>query len=274
MALKRGDKGEPVKALQRSLNRFGSMLLIDGDFGESTEAAVVDARAALGLPDAKTADDPLFDGLAKLPEPSAELTAPGVTFIGREEVSSPKAYRQKYIHPVWPSTSSGITIGIGYDLKFANRAKLDADWGDVLEAGAIERLAGVSGVVGSAARLAQVADITVPLLGAVKVFLQRMMPEHIGHTRSAYSTLDTLPPHRRTALISLVFNRGSDLEGDRRREMKRIQELLEEGNLDAVADQFEAMTRLWDPAREGGVIERRRREARLWRDGFEALQLA
>lgn len=224
--LKRSDKGEPVKALQRSLNLLGSMLLIDGDFGESTEAAVVDARGALGLSDGKVADAPLFDGLAKVPEPSAELTAPGVTFIGREEISSPKAYRQKYIHPVWPSANSGITIGIGYDLRFADRAALDADWGDVLQAGTIERLAGVSGAVGSAARLAQVADIDVPFLGAVKVFLQRMMPEHIGRSRSAYPTLDTLPPHRRTALISLVFNRGNDLEGDRRREMKRIQELL------------------------------------------------
>jgi hypothetical protein len=274
MMLKRNDKGEPVKALQRNLNRLGCMLLIDGDFGESTEAAVVDARTALGLPDGKVADDPLLDALAKVPEPSVELTAPGVTFIGREEISSPKAYRQKYIHPVWPSANSGITIGIGYDLKFADRAGLDADWGDVLSAGVIERLAGVSGKTGSAALLAQVADIDVPLLGAVKVFLHRMMPEHIGHTRSAYPQLDTLPPHRRTALISLVFNRGSDMAGDRRREMKRIQELLEEGSLDPVADQLEAMTRLWDPATEGGVIERRRREARLWRDGFEAVQVA
>jgi hypothetical protein len=272
--LERKDKGEPVKALQRSLNRLGSMLLIDGDFGEATEAAVADARGALGLPDGKVADDPLFDGLATLPEPSAELTAPGVTFIGREEISSPKAYRQKYVHPVWPSAKSGITIGIGYDLQFADRAALDADWGDVLSAGVTERLVAVSGQKGSEVWRAQVADIDVPLLGAVKVFLQRMMPKHIAYTRSTYPTLDTLPPHRRTALISVVFNRGNDLQGDRRREMKRIQELLEEGSLDLVADQIEAMTRLWDPASEGGVIERRRREARLWRDGFEALQLA
>jgi hypothetical protein len=273
MVLSRGDKGEPIKALQRGLDRLGSMLLIDGDFGESTEAAVVEARGALGLPGGKVADDPLFDGLARSPQPSVELTAAGVTFIGREEISSPKAYRQKYIHPVWPSANSGITIGIGYDLKFANRAKLDADWGDTLQAGAIERLAAVSGTVGSEAKRAQVNDITVPLLAAVKVFLQRMMPEHIDRTRTTYPTLDALPPHRRTVLISLVFNRGNALEGDRRREMKRIQELLKEGSLDPVAEQLEAMTRLWDPASEGGVIGRRLHEARLWRDGFEALQL-
>jgi peptidoglycan hydrolase-like protein with peptidoglycan-binding domain len=274
MLLKRKDKGEPVKALQRSLNLLGSMLLIDGDFGDATEAAVVEARTALGLPDGNVADDALFDALAKLPQPSGELTAPGVTFIARQEVSSPKAYRQTYSHPVWPTANSGITIGIGYDLKFATGATLDADWGAALPGATIERLAAVSGAAGSAARLAQVADINVPLLTAIRVFLQRMMPKHIGHTRSAYPTLDTLPPHRRTALISLVFNRGSDLTGDRRSEMKRIQALLAAGGLDAVAEQFEAMTRLWDPAKERGGIERRRQEAQLWREGFEALQLA
>jgi len=86
--------------------------------------------------------------------------------------------------------------------------------------------------------------------------------------------LDNLPPARRTALISLVFNRGGDLEGDRRREMKRIRELLTAGDFDAVAAEFEAMVRLWDPVKEGGVIEPRRREAVLWRAGFVALQLA
>jgi hypothetical protein len=175
---------------------------------------------------------------------------------------------------VWPTAPSGITIGIGYDLKFVDRAKLVSDWGEVLLPGVIDRLAAVSGVAGSPERLARVADVEVPLLVAVQVFLERMLPEHIGHTRTAYPTLDTLPPARRTALISLVFNRGNDLAGDRRREMKRIAELLAAGDLGPVAAELETMTRLWNPVAERGVIERRRREARLWRDGFEALQLA
>jgi GH24 family phage-related lysozyme (muramidase) len=104
--------------------------------------------------------------------------------------------------------------------------------------------------------------------------VERMLPEYIRLTKAIYPTLGTLPPNRRTPLISLVLNRGNDLNGDRRREMRRIQELLAAGNLDDVADQFESMTRLWDPATAGGLIARRRREATLWRDGFAALQLA
>ncbi len=263
-----------MKELQRQLNRVGSLLLVDGDFGSGTEAAVVDARMVLKLPPSPEADDRLLSALAAVPEPSAELTAPGVAFIGREEVSSPAQYRRRYVHPVWPTANSGITIGIGYDLKFANRAKLDLDWGEVLPPDVLARLAAVSGTAGSAALLQQVADVTVPLLDAVRVFLERMMPEHVTNTRSIYPSLDGLPPARRSALISLVFNRGNDLGGPRRLEMKRIAELLAADQLDPVADQLESMTRLWDPATEGGVIDRRRREATLWRQGFEALQLA
>ena len=85
--------------------------------------------------------------------------------------------------------------------------------------------------------------------------------------------LNLLPAARRTALISLVFNRGNNLVGERRTEMKRIRELLDAGDRDEVAQQFESMTRLWDPERERGVIERRCREATLWTTGFSALHL-
>jgi hypothetical protein len=123
--------------------------------------------------------------------------------------------------------------------------------------------------------LARVKDIEISLPLAIRAFLGRMMPEHIGNTRRAFPSLDGLPANQRTALISLVFNRGGSLDptDDRRREMRKIHDLLEAGRPDAVVEQFELMTRLWDPATERGVIDRRRREATLWRDGFEALQL-
>jgi hypothetical protein len=227
----------------------------------------------LGLPGPATADDALQAALAKLPEPSSELTAQGVTFIAREEVSSPGEYRRRYKHPVWPTENSGITIGIGYDLRFVNEAKVKADWGDALPPDTIARFVPVLGTRGTPELLATVADVDVPLPAAVAVFVKRMLPEHVGHTRVAYPLLDTLPPPRRTALISLVFNRGGALEGDRRREMMRIRELLEAADVDAVAGEIEAMVGLWDPVKERGVIERRRREATLWRHGFAALEL-
>ena len=274
MLLRRGDSGGEVKRLQRGLNRIGSLLVVDGDFGPTTEAAVTDARLALAMPGPAEADDRLQATLESVPEPSVELTAPGVTFIGREEVSGPREYRQKYSRPTWPTRRSGITIGIGYDLSAVTQGKLAEDWGDTLPAQGVSRLAAVVGVAGTQKRLESVQDIEVPLPAAVAVFLMRMVPDHVKRTRTAYPTLDSLPAPRRTALISLVFNRGNDLQGPRRSEMKNIRDLLMTGELEGVADQLDSMTRLWDPNTESGVISRRRREAILWRSGFEALQLA
>jgi hypothetical protein len=273
MVLRRGDNGDTVKDLQRSLNRMGALLLVDGEFGPATEQAVADARAVLGLPGAAEVDDSLFEALTELPDPSPELTAPGVTFIAREEVSSPAEYRRRYKHPVWPTKESGITIGIGYDLRFKDRSSLEADWGGTLEPSVISRLAGACGTRGSADLLASVSDVEVPLAHAFHVFLSRMLPEHVGKTRRAYPQLDGLAAARRTALISLVFNRGPSFDGERRTEMRRIRQLLDMRDPEGVPAQLEAMTRLWHPIEEAGVIARRRREATLWRSGFTPLGL-
>jgi hypothetical protein len=44
-----GDRGQEVKLLQQSLNKFGSKLVTDGDFGRGTLAAVMAFQAANGL---------------------------------------------------------------------------------------------------------------------------------------------------------------------------------------------------------------------------------
>lgn len=274
MALKLGDSGEEVMALQRLLNRAGALLVVDGDFGPGTAAAVQEARAFLRLPPGNAIDDSLLSALERLEDPSPELTAAGVTFIAREEVSSPAMYRKRYRRPVWPTERSGITIGIGYDLQFVDMDQLCADWADVLGMDICEALRPCLGRRGSRALVESIAHVDVPLPAAVFVFLRRMLPTHIANTRRAYPTLDTLPAASRTALVSLVFNRGGSLIGEKRREMRRIRDLLAAAELERVADEFDAMTRLWDSRTERGVIDRRRREAMLWRGGFESLRLA
>jgi GH24 family phage-related lysozyme (muramidase) len=112
------------------------------------------------------------------------------------------------------------------------------------------------------------------------VLVRRSLPAHIDRARGAYPQIDDLPAPRQAALASLVYNRGAGLQDTKplevqnRREMREIQRLLTTGRLDEVADQIDAMVRLWDPAKAGGLIKRRRREATLWRAGFGALQLA
>jgi hypothetical protein len=131
-----------------------------------------------------------------------------VTFIGRAEVSGPREYRRKYKNPVWPSAESGITLGIGYDLRFADHDQLRADWGEHLAADALTRLSTVLGERGSAERLAHVCNVEVPLRAAMEVFQGRTLPRYLRETRSIYPQMDDLSPVRRTALVSLVYNRG------------------------------------------------------------------
>jgi hypothetical protein len=279
MLLRKGDSGEDVKSLQRGLNKLGSILLVDGDFGPATRDAVVDGRVVLQRPGPPEADDALQHAISEVPDPFPPLTAAGVTFIARAEVSGPRNYRLKFKNPVWPSRKSGITIGIGYDLSSVSRDQLRADWADHLLPDAIIQLDEVLGKPGSADRLGRVRDIEVPLPDAVTVFLQRSLPDYLERARSIYPQIDDLTPSRRTALLSIVYNRGTRLQDsdpvrEERLEMRTIRKLLAEGRFDAVADQMDAMSRLWDPGKLPGLVQRRHDEARLWRSGFVVLQLA
>jgi len=278
MILRLGDVGGGVKNLQRGLNRLGSLLLVDGQFGTGTRDAVVDARTSLGMPGSADADDTFQEALDAIGDPFPALTSAGVTFIGRCEVAGPSEYRQRYAKPCWPGAISGITIGIGYDLQFVSEQQFRTDWGDRLPPDALDRLATVTAVVGSAARLAQVRDVSIPLTTAVAVLMSRTLPRFIELTRGIYPRVDTVSPPRCTALVSLVYNRGPRLEDrdpikEDRREMRTIRDLLASGDVDAVADQFDAMTRLWNSQQLSGLVKRRRDEATLWRSGFSALQL-
>jgi peptidoglycan hydrolase-like protein with peptidoglycan-binding domain len=279
VVLRLGDKSPEVKTLQRDLNKLGAMLLVDGAFGGATKNAVTSARQSLGVPGpADEADDALQAVLAVIADPFPPLTATGVTFIGRAEVTSADQYERKYKAPTWPSAGSGITIGIGYDLQFVTRAQFAEEWGDRLPSAVVDRLARLTGFAGSATLLTTVTDIVVPLFTAAAVFATRTLPRYYSQTRTIYPSLDDLPPARRTALVSLVYNRGARLEDrdpvrQERREMRAIQECLARGDVEAVAEQFDAMTRLWDPATLGGLVQRRRDEAAIWRSGFSAVKL-
>lgn len=276
MLLRRGDRNDAVKQLQRGLNKFGSMLLVDGDFGAGTCTAVASTREQLGRPGSPdVADDDLQQAVAAAPDPCPPLTAAGVTFIAREEVSDATAYQRRFQLPTCPPPPSGVTIGIGYDCRFVDRGEFESDWANLLPVDAVTQLVGVLGKEGTPALLAPVAGVVVPLPAAMRVFATRSLPKYLAQTRRIYPQVDDpgLTAAQRTALVSLVYNRGTDLEGDRRLEMRTIRDLLAAGRIADVAEQFESMARLWNPATTGGLIRRRRSEATLWRSGFAALQL-
>ncbi len=71
--------------------------------------------------------------------------------------------------PCWPQLESGITIGIGYDLRFATADQLQQDWAAHLPADACTKLRTVCGIKVSATLKESVKTIEVPLAAAMAV---------------------------------------------------------------------------------------------------------
>src|ERR1043166_212294 len=128
----------------------------------------------------------------------------------------------------WPGGGSGITIGIGYDLGFVTTEQFEEDWGEHLTDDQIERLKTVIGLKGGSAqmRAPQFTDITIKREDAEAVFKERTLPLHSQRTEEAFPGVDELPPDAQGALVSLVFNRGPGMDGDRRREMRAVRDAV------------------------------------------------
>jgi GH24 family phage-related lysozyme (muramidase) len=111
--------------------------------------------------------------------------------------------------------------------------------------------------------VSSVGDVAVPFAAATEVFAHRSLPAYGRRTKAAYPGVDALPADAQTALVSLVYNRGAAMDGDRRREMRDIVPLVQARDLGGIAAQLRSMKRLWDPAVAPGLITRREREAAL-----------
>jgi GH24 family phage-related lysozyme (muramidase) len=65
-----------------------------------------------------------------------------------------------------------------------------------------------------------------------------------------------------------VFNRGSSLNGESRKEMKAIVELVAKKNYHGIAEEIEKSKRLWEGKGLDGLVIRREAEADLIRDSI------
>lgn len=84
--LKRGDKGQAVEMLQKELNEhFDAKLVVDGDFGKKTEAAVMIVEEILGFPINGTADVDFWKAIGTLKGLKQDIT--------KDELVSPPTNR-------------------------------------------------------------------------------------------------------------------------------------------------------------------------------------
>jgi len=181
------------------------------------------------------------------------------------EISSPEHYKRALTRPTWPGGESGITIGVGYDLGTVTASRFVADWQSLLPDADVAALRDVVGLQGASARAALpgVRSISVPLEMAERVFHSRTLISFATATCRIYPGMERLPPDASGALVSLVYNRGTRLEGASRREMKEIRALVTAQDLGGIAARLRAMKRLWDPHALPGLIKRREAEAEL-----------
>jgi hypothetical protein len=198
---------------------------------------------------------------------SLEVSRRSLDALVEFEVSSRAAYEQKYRRPVWPGESSGVTIGIGYDLGMTAKSQIERDWEGWIADVDLRRLLTAQGVKGSPARLLarSLSDVQIPFQVAETVFYQTTLPHFAALTRATYPGVHKLPADAQGVLLSLIYNRGTALSGSRRAEMAAIKPLVTKGadNLAAIADELQKMTRLWPNA--PGLQQRRRKEASFMR---------
>ena len=184
------------------------------------------------------------------------------------EVGGGENYYNKFLkNPTWPGEQSGVTIGVGYDIGYVNKTEFSNDWKDLPQKD-FDRLYKMVGIKGYRAKelARRLKHIIIPWEMGLKVFMNKTVKKFYDLTQKTFPNFDKLPDDAKGGLVSLVFNRGAALEGDRRREMKAIRDIMartqnfDEKTLAQIADQIRKMKRIWI----GGSIEKgmnRRRDA-------------
>ena len=180
------------------------------------------------------------------------------------EVGSIRYYNRYLTTPLEPlNEASGLTIGVGYDLGYVTPDEIQNDWQGFLSGEDIQKLCKVSGLRGWTAKQAHrgVVGITIPYEVALKQFTKVTLPRWIMKTYQTFPNFDNLNVRQKTALVSLVFNRGTSLKGRKRDEMQAIHDNLARGNTRPVAGLIKAMAQ-HSPLK--GVQKRRVEEAELF----------
>lgn len=198
------------------------------------------------------------------------LNAASMKLILDFEVGGGEAYYNSkgLKSPIWPGAASGVTIGVGYDLGYNSADTIRADWSAQVDEPTLARLCTVAGKTGQAAKAARasVKDIVIPWAAALVVYEAVTIPKFITQTRNAFPGYDNLDPNCQGALVSLVFNRGGSMNGDRRIEMRAIRDLVPQKDYPGIADQLRKMKRIWKGTDiEKGMNRRRDAEAELAR---------
>lgn len=183
------------------------------------------------------------------------------------EVGGGKAYYDKFLSKfTWPEGASGPTIGIGVDCAYYTPEELKKIF-NFLSQSEIELITKASGKTGQKGKeytkILRKSNITVKWEDAIKIFEKLTWPKFTKLAEKTFPGLDQLCDNAYGAIVSLVFNRGTSLNGDSRLEMRNIKNLVPKKNYKGIARELRKMKRIWEGKGLDGLLERREAEAKL-----------
>lgn len=225
----------------------------------SRRAAIVAQEAALAaqqLAERRT-DRLKLAMMEAMTEPTAVKESLG--YLVEQEVGSREAYEQRHSRP--SALALGVTIGFGYDLGAVSADQFEADWNSVLPEETIARLKPAARVTGADAKklVETLKDIEVPFAGAQQVFVETAVPKYYQLMTRIFPGASELPFGCQGALLSLVYNVGSNL--DRRPPMRAIRDAIAADKLEFVPAQLREMKSLAPQRALPQLAERREGEA-------------
>ena len=193
------------------------------------------------------------------------ISKKAIDLIIKHEVGGRDVYNRRYQKPIWAGGDSGCTIGLGYDVGYVTEKQFFSDW-DGLNLNYLNALRKVVGIKGEAVKSmmrGEILQVRIPYNFAYDVFVNKSLPKYYALTKSIYPEIDSLNEDTRGALVSMIYNRGNKLDGDRRKEMRAIVELVAKADYEGIADQIERSKRLWENVGLDGLVKRREEEADL-----------
>ena len=190
-----------------------------------------------------------------------------LTLLYKYEVGGGKPYYDKKLSKfTWPGGASGPTIAIGIDCGYYTATELASIFSFVPkdQLKLIQEASGKKGAAGKEyTKNLRQAGITVDWEKAEHIFETFTWPKFSKLAEKAFPGLDKLHEDAYGAIVSLVFNRGTSMKGDSRKEMRNIRAYVSESNYKKIAQEIRNMKRIWVGKNLDGLLERRDAEALL-----------
>jgi len=183
------------------------------------------------------------------------------------EVGGGQKYYEKYLSKfTWPGGASGPTIAIGIDCGYYSKEEL-GELFSFLPKDQLKAIQGAPNKIGESGKeytkILRSCGIEIDWKKALHLFETYTWPKFTKLAEKTFPGLMELHPDAYGAIVSLVFNRGTSLSGDKRLEMRNIKVLVPKKDYSKIAYELRSMKRLWKNKNLDGLIERREAEAKL-----------